>query len=383
MPGGTQSKKRKNGNFLSYTSRTLWSIITMTMPSYTRTIATIALCLLSQWSLTCHAASLKRWNILPNNLHRRTTTRTVSSSLGLPHRVGLVVERDDHPCSARTQALLQKIRGGVVYDDSDDEDEDSDDDDNLLFDLDNDGLDDMDVSEADFAEDNTMDRMLEMWKKTPPLTKLFLQSSAAVTLYGYLFNNNEFPKILSLEWKPVLTRLQIWRPLTSFLNFGPFGFGYVMTAHFVWTYMATLERLSHNKPYDFWIMILFGQLSMVIGYPLMKLTPRLLGHNLSTFLVYIWSRYHEGLEVNLFELFNTRAELLPWFFLAQTFLLEGELPILDFLGIAFGHIYHHCKTVGLLRAPQSLVDWYNQGTSDLAVLIRNQYKEISSDFEAA
>ena len=112
-------------------------------------------------------------------------------------------------------------------------------------------------------------------------------------------------------------------------------------------------------------MIFFGMLSMVGGYPILKLSPRFLGHNLSTFLVYIWSRYHEGLEVNMFELFNTRAELLPWFFLAQTFLLEGELPLLDFLGIVFGHIYYHCKSIGLLRAPQPVVTWYK--TSDLSI----------------
>ena len=61
----------------------------------------------------------------------------------------------------------------------------------------------------------------------------------------------------------------------------------------------------------------FGAECMVAGYSMMGLSPRFLGHNLSTFLVYVWSRYHEGLEVNMFELFNTRAELLPWFFLAQ------------------------------------------------------------------
>ena len=81
--------------------------------------------------------------------------------------------------------------------------------------------------------------------------------------------------------------------------------------------MSTLERLNHNTPYDFWLMMLFGSVMMVAGYSMLGLSPRFLGHNLSTFLVYVWSRYHEGLEVNMFELFNTRAELLPWFFLAQ------------------------------------------------------------------
>ena len=271
--------------------------------------------------------------------------------------------------------LLHNLRGGALDldedEDSDDEDEDFD------FDLE---MDDFEAAESDFAEDNTLDRVLEAWKRTPPLTKAYLTASFGATIYGYLFNRNEFPRILALEWKPILQRLQIWRLFTSFLNFGPFGLGYAMTAQFVWTYMSTLERLKHDRPYDFWIMIVFGQLSMVIGYPLLKLSPRFLGHNLSTFLVYIWSRYHEGIEVNMFELFNTKAELLPWFFLAQTFLLEGEPPILDFLGIVFGHIYHHCKTVGILRAPDSLVAWYD-GDSEVAKRIREEYKVITSEFE--
>jgi len=86
------------------------------------------------------------------------------------------------------------------------------------------------------------------------------------------------------------------------------------------------------------------------------------------------------MEVNMFELFNTKAELLPWFFVAQTFLLEGEPPILDLLGILFGHIYHHCNSVGLLRAPKALVEWY-KGKSGLALNLRESYQKISADFE--
>jgi Derlin-2/3 len=263
-------------------------------------------------------------------------------------------------------------------DDMDDDDDDMDDDDDeMMLDFDTTNT---EMQESDFSEDTTLDRFWSAWTKTPPVTKGYLSASILVTLYGYLFTKNEFPSVLLLNWNKILTRLQIWRMFTSFLNFGPFGLGYIMTAQFVWVYMSTLERLNHNKPYDFWIMILFGQLCMVIGYPVMKLSPKFLGHNLSTFLVYIWSRYHEGVEVNMFELFNTRAEMLPWFFLAQTFLLEGELPILDFLGIVFGHIYHHCKTVGILRAPDGWKEWYE--TSDAAQPIRELYKPISSDFDA-
>lgn len=273
------------------------------------------------------------------------------------------------------------LRGGSSADDMDydfeDEDEDFEDDDedaDLFDDLDDDSMD------SAFADGSMSDRLSKTWGKTPPVTKAYLTASFAVAAFGMLFNKNQFPDIMLWDTKKVLTRLQLWRPFTSFLNFGPLGLSYVLTVQFVWVYMSTLERLNHNRPYDFWIMILFGMTSMVIGYPILKLSPRFLGHNLSTFMVYIWSRYHEGVEVNMFEMLTVKAELLPWVFLAQTYLLEGEPPILDLLGIVFGHIYHHCKTVGILRAPDSFIAWYEK--SDAAAGIRELYKPISSDFDA-
>lgn len=218
------------------------------------------------------------------------------------------------------------VRGGSDEEDFTDSEEDSDD-----FDDDEDFFDEFEMGDEgddDFAEDNTLERIVQAFQKTPPLTKGYLTASFMATLAGFVLNNNNFPELLVLDWSKVLKRGQIWRPLTTFFNFGPIGLGYAMTMHFVWTYMSTLERLHHHKPYDFWIMIVFGMLSMVVGYPIMNLNARFLGHNLSTFLVYVWSRYHEGMEVNMFELFNTRAELLPWFFLAQVRLhCRGRLLI--------------------------------------------------------
>jgi len=248
-----------------------------------------------------------------------------------------------------------------------------------MFDLDDA---DFDAADGDFDEDTTLTRIWQNFQMTPPFTKAYLTASLAATAIGYVSSpTHEFPSIFLLDWKPTIAKFQLWRPFTAFLNFGPFGIGYVMTGHFVWTYMSTLERLNHDKPYDFWVMIVFGCASMVAGYTGLKISPKFLGHNLSTFLVYVWSRYHEGLEVNIMELFNTRAENLPWFFLAQTFLLEGEFPILDLLGILFGHIYHHCKTTNVLRTPQFIVDWYKNPNNRYSKMIRDKYKEVSSDFE--
>lgn len=261
------------------------------------------------------------------------------------------------------------IRGGSDASDSEFSDSDFDFDDDDLFGLDDGG--DLETMEDDFGEDSTLDQIIESWKKTPPFTKMYLSASIAATGLGYLTNKNQFPEYFKMEWKAALLKGQFWRPFTAFLNFGPMGIGYLMTGHFVWTYMSTLERLNYDAPYDFWVMIIFGCASMVVGYSVLKVPPTYLGHNLSTFLVYVWSRYHEGIEVNLMELFNTRAELLPWFFVAQTALLEGEFPILDILGIVFGHIYHHFKTTNILVTPKALIQWY-KGDSKYSKMIREQ-----------
>jgi len=282
-----------------------------------------------------------------------------------------------------TTLALLKARGGAIDSDYEeessaeegfyDEEEQSGDDDLFGdFDFDGDSID-------DFKEDNTMDRIIDEYHRTPPITKAYLTSSFVVTALGYFMTNNEFPSLLSLNWEKVFKNGQIWRPLTAFLNLGSFGLvGYPMTVHFVHQYMSFLERLAHNKPYDFWIMIFFGMTSMLVGYPIMKMSPRFLGHNLSTFLVYIWSRMFEGVDVGVFDFIHIKAELLPWFLLAQTFLLEGEPPTLDFLGIVFGHVYYHFRKAGKLSAPTWLITWYNESPN--AQALRTKYKTISSDF---
>jgi Derlin-2/3 len=287
------------------------------------------------------------------------------------------------------QVLHRMVGGSLATDEGDEYDSeiDASNDEDFEYDEDSMMMDDFELlgdgDDMMYDESNLVQRASEMWQTTPPFTKAYMSASMFATAVGFVINKqtHEFPKFLLLDWKPTLFRGQIWRPITAFLNFGPLGFGYVMTAHFVWTYMSTLEKLHHDKPYDFWIMIAFGAASMLCGYSMLGISPRFLGHNLSTFLVYIWSRYHEGMEVNVMELFNARAETLPWFFLAQTAILEGELPLLDVLGIVFGHIYHHAKVSKMLVTPRALINWYNDPNHPLATRIRKQYKEISADFE--
>lgn len=92
-------------------------------------------------------------------------------------------------------------------------------------------------------------------------------------------------------------------------------------------------------------------------------------------MVYIWARIFEGTDVNVMDLFVLKSELLPWFFCAQTYLLEGELPFADFLGIVVGHLYHYLTQQKILSAPQFLKDAFS------SPLMREKYDKFKGDFE--
>ena len=163
--------------------------------------------------------------------------------------------------------------------------------------------------------------------------------------------------MLSLDWQLTATRLQLWRPLTAFLNFGPLGPFYILTANFIWTYMSNLEKMAFEAPWEFVTMMGFGAAALLATTAALELPAKQLGHGLSCFLVYVWARKYEGADVNVMDLFNLRAELLPWFFALQTYVLEGEPPVYDCLAIAIGHLYHLAYKRGL-RGGGPLRKWF-------------------------
>ena len=223
--------------------------------------------------------------------------------------------------------------------------------------------------------DGILSSLGELWSKTPPMTQIYMGCSVFVTLWSYFFNKNHWPALLNFDWKSILTRFQVWRLFTPFLFFGPFGLNYILTIQFVWIYMAQLEKLQYNNPEEFCLLLLFGAGALIGGYSFLGLSTKFLGHNLSTYLVYIWARIFEGTDVNVMDLFILKAELLPWFFCAQTFILEGEVPFADLLGIVVGHLYHYLTQQKILKAPQSLRDLFSSPA------LKDRYAKFKGDFE--
>ena len=275
----------------------------------------------------------------------------------------------------RLRSILQLHGGGKgTKEDKGDEGDEYED----LLDDEEDDDDDVDEALDDNRQQSQMlNSISDMWIKTPPITQAYVGSSMLLTLAVFLLNKNIWPELLNLNWGSVVSKFQFWRPFTAFLFFGPLGLNYVLTIQFVWTYMAQLEKLNYNKPEEFFMMLLFGAVTLIVGYAGLGFSTQFLGHNLSTFLVYIWARTFEGTDVNVMDLFCLKAELLPWFFCVQTYLLEGEIPFADILGIIVGHLYHYIFLEKKMKAivPSIVKDFFS------SEVMRKRYARFKDDFE--
>jgi len=206
------------------------------------------------------------------------------------------------------------------------------------------------------------------------MTKTFLLASVSLSLYSYLYNHNVWPAALSLDWDAV-KRGQLWRLATCFLYFGKFGLSYGLTFNFLWTYMSSLEKINYKTPDEFFLMILFGAVGLLSTSPFFGISADMLGHGLSSFLVYIWSRIYEGQQVNFMDLFVIRAEYIPWAFLMQAWLLEGESPVSDIVSLVIGWVYIYLKQRNLLSFPAAVQNLFRSSR------MRRWYKVYEKEFE--
>ncbi|CAM9613723.1 unnamed protein product [Ectocarpus fasciculatus] len=259
------------------------------------------------------------------------------------------------------------LRGGAASLDDEDSDDGS------LEDYDDD-----DDEEEDFGEAGFVDRLKQDWKKTPIITRTYFQISVGITLAAAALNENQWPTFLLLDWRPAILKLQLWRLLTPFLNLGPLGLNFALTAHFAWTYMSHLEKLHYREPHTFVMLLAFGMsslllLTLVTGGDVNS--SYTLGHSMNCFLVMIWSRKFAGTRVNMLDMFELPTELLPYFFVAQTLMMEGVIPWVDLSGILIGYAWQTLSLKGLLKAPKPLVNLFRNNA-----FLRAEYAKAGKEY---
>jgi hypothetical protein len=67
--------------------------------------------------------------------------------------------------------------------------------------------------------------------------------------------------------------------------------------------------------------------------------------------------------------------MLPWFFSAQTLLLEREIPWADLIGIFVGHCFYYLKQKDALKAPEFLRNLFQSER------MQARYTSFKEDFE--
>jgi hypothetical protein len=74
----------------------------------------------------------------------------------------------------------------------------------------------------EFEEGGGSNRVLQLWQRSPYLTKRYFYATFALSVYAAVFNQNTWPKFLDLDWRAI-SHGQVWRLFSTFFHFGPLG----------------------------------------------------------------------------------------------------------------------------------------------------------------
>ncbi|KAF1760376.1 hypothetical protein GCK72_008625 [Caenorhabditis remanei] len=186
-----------------------------------------------------------------------------------------------------------------------------------------------------------MNGVVAALEEMPPVTRFYTGACVLLTTAVHL----EFvtPFHLYFNWELIVRKYQFWRLITSFCFFGSFGFSFLFNMIFTYRYCMMLEEGSfRGRRADFVYMFLFGGVLMILSGIFVQVL--FLGQAFTIMLVYIWSRRNPNIQMNFFGVLTFTAPYLPWVLLLFSLLL-GNNAVVDFMGIACGHIYFFLEDV--------------------------------------
>lgn len=178
--------------------------------------------------------------------------------------------------------------------------------------------------------------MIEAWYyDVPPVTRTYVSLCFLTTCACAL--EIITPLALYFNARAICARLQVWRLVTNFLYFGPFGLDFVFHMFFLVRYSRLLEEGSFRmRTADFAYMLLFGAVAMTAIAPFINI--QFFGSSLTFMMVYVWGRRNESVRMSFLGVFQFNAPYLPWVLLAFSVLI-GNTYVVDTIGIAVGHVY--------------------------------------------
>lgn len=231
-------------------------------------------------------------------------------------------------------------------------------------------------TQGHFMNSNIFQTLSQFINRTPPITLVYLLISAFITILSFMFNHNQWPQFLMFNWNDILLRGCLWKLLSGFFYLGSLDIFYPLTLQFIHQNMSQLEKLFCKSPEEFFCLICFGCASLIVLYTVLGLPMGMLGHNLGSFLLYLWSKYFEGMDVNFMDILILKSEFLPYFFCLQSLLLERQFPYGDLIGILVGYFYYLLKERGYLQSPTFLKAFFAKNR-----FFSQRYAKLKDDFE--
>jgi Derlin-2/3 len=184
---------------------------------------------------------------------------------------------------------------------------------------------------------------IEQWyREVPPITKYYTMTTAVIALslqFGYIT-----PYQMYYHPNLVIFNGQIWRLLSTFLYFGPFGIDFLFHTFFMMRYFRSLEESWYRgKQAEFSLLLIVGGCLLLILGPIFGMV--FLGPPLVFMMVYIWGRRNPYLMMSFLGLFTFTAPYLPWVLLGFSLIISKSFPLGDFIGILVGHIYYFLEDI--------------------------------------
>ncbi|KMZ93557.1 hypothetical protein PVMG_01003 [Plasmodium vivax Mauritania I] len=229
---------------------------------------------------------------------------------------------------------------------------------------------------VDYIENNYLYSYIKSFRRTPPITKLYLLCTLLLSICMHV--NKNIYKLILFDFGKVFYEGQLWRLITPYFYIGNLYLQYFLMFNYLHIYMSSVEIAHYKNPEDLLTFLTFGYLSnllfTIIGSMysenVMNLqryvnqlrrvillggkssstkgdtTVRIakeqynhLGYVFSTYILYYWSRINEGTLINCFELFLIKAEYVPFFFIIQNVLLYNEFSLFEVASILSSYFF--------------------------------------------
>ncbi|PHJ18822.1 derlin [Cystoisospora suis] len=188
-----------------------------------------------------------------------------------------------------------------------------------------------------------MSFLFRQWRTTPPVTKTYLSLAAVLSVLASFSSSSSCvsPSGLVFDAGAVRSGRELYRIPSSLFFLGPLSIPSLLSFSFIHAYLGGLEthfQRAHSRE-TLGKMLAFGVACTYTLAGLRQIPDDHVIQTLCTFLLYVWSQMFPAGETDVYGLCTIPNAFLPFFFLAQNWLLEGKVVTADLWGVGIAMLW--------------------------------------------